>query len=535
MGARILIIDDSRILIETMIDVLSKQGYRMESRNDGASGWERLVAGAEQKAPMPDLVLLDLNMPGVDGLTLLSRLRADERFALLPVIILTVEADSEIRLQALRAGANDYLQKPVQHLELLARVKTLLGWRLAERVQRQRMEHLIEAGTDLLSTLDLDNVLQRVIQAAIVEMDAESASIWIYDSGGALVCRAASGENADRLMGTRMAPGAGITGWTLQHRQPVLVAHAQADPRFQPAQNELGGLQARGIIAVPLLVRQSPIGTLQAVNKKEDTFSPADLAWMEVLASLAASAIANAQLFQALRRRTFQLQARNEELDAFAHTVAHDLKSPLAHIVGFAETLEHDYPELSNEELLRSLHTMAQSGRKMNRIVEELLLLAGVRKARIEAKPLNMDKIVTEAIKRLADMVRQYAPEITAPETWPVALGYAPWVEEIWVNYLSNAFKYGGWPPRVELGASVQSDGMIRFWVRDNGPGLPPQAQARLFTPFTRLRQVHLKGHGLGLSIVRRIAEKLDGQVGVESNVGEGSVFTFTLPAASDD
>jgi two-component system sensor histidine kinase/response regulator len=116
---------------------------------------------------------------------------------------------------------------------------------------------------------------------------------------------------------------------------------------------------------------------------------------------------------------------------------------------------------------------------------------------------------------------------------WPVALGYAPWVEEVWINYLSNAFRYGGRPPRLELGAEAQPDGRVRFWVRDNGAGLTPEDQARLFTPFTRLDQVQVKGHGLGLSIVRRIVEKLGGQVGVESQIGQGSTFSFTLPGVA--
>ena len=100
----------------------------------------------------------------------------------------------------------------------------------------------------------------------------------------------------------------------------------------------------------------------------------------------------------------------------------------------------------------------------------------------------------------------------------------------MWVNYLSNGIKYGGRPPRVELGATVQPDGMVRFWVRDNGPGILLEEQARLFTLFTRLDQVQVKGHGLGLSIARRIVEKLGGQVGTESEIGQGSVFSFTLP-----
>jgi two-component system sensor histidine kinase/response regulator len=142
-----------------------------------------------------------------------------------------------------------------------------------------------------------------------------------------------------------------------------------------------------------------------------------------------------------------------------------------------------------------------------------------------------MASIVAEAQQRLAHMIEEHQAEIILPDTWPVALGHGPWVEEVWVNYLNNAIKYGGQPPHVELGATKQPDGMVRFWVRDNGPGLRPEEQARLFTPFTRLDQVRTKGHGLGLSIVGRIVEKLGGQVGVESEVGRGSVFTFTLPA----
>jgi len=105
-------------------------------------------------------------------------------------------------------------------------------------------------------------------------------------------------------------------------------------------------------------------------------------------------------------------------------------------------------------------------------------------------------------------------------------------VEEIWINYLDNAIKYGGSPPRVELSAERQADGMVRFQVHDNGKGLSPAAQARLFLPFERLGQSAAGGYGLGLSIVQRIAERLNGHVAVESQIGRGSTFSFTLPAA---
>jgi two-component system, sensor histidine kinase and response regulator len=170
----------------------------------------------------------------------------------------------------------------------------------------------------------------------------------------------------------------------------------------------------------------------------------------------------------------------------------------------------------------------------MDSIIKELLLLAEVRKTGIELQPLHMGSIVQEARCRLANVIdsthAEFLPAVISE--WPVARGYAPWVEEVWANYLSNAMKYGGQPPRLELGAIALQDGMVRFWVRDNGRGIPPEQCARLFTPFTRLDPDRAAGHGLGLSTVRRIVEKLGGQVAVESVAGEGSVFSFTLPAA---
>jgi PAS domain S-box-containing protein len=246
---------------------------------------------------------------------------------------------------------------------------------------------------------------------------------------------------------------------------------------------------------------------------------------------------ARKEMEDALRRRTLELQSRNEELDAFAHTVAHDLQNPLGLVVGFAELLEQEHGSMAAEQVSKSLHTIARNGRKMSSIIAELLLLSSVRRTDVGGAPLDMASIVREAQQRLAGMIEAEGAEIVLPDAWPVAWGHAPWVEEVWVNYLSNAIWYGGRPPRVELGAEARTDGMISFWVRDNGPGIKPEEQARLFAPFTQLGQARGEGHGLGLSIVRRIVDKLGGQVWVESDglPGEGSVFAISLPSADGE
>ncbi len=248
---------------------------------------------------------------------------------------------------------------------------------------------------------------------------------------------------------------------------------------------------------------------------------------------------------EALRSYAEQLAAQNAELDAFAHTVAHDLKNPLSIMLGHARLLKSTYTTASPEMLGKSIQAITKSGDKLNNIIDELLLLASVRKQEVTAVPLTMAEIVQSALDRLASVIQAKRAKISSPEPadWPMAMGYAPWIEEVWANYLSNALKYGGEPPHVELGYTrldaypeteepQQPTSHVQFWVCDHGPGLTQDAQSKLFTGFTRLDQVRATGHGLGLSIVRRIVDKLNGTVGVESKPGEGSCFYFTLPSA---
>jgi PAS domain S-box-containing protein len=224
-----------------------------------------------------------------------------------------------------------------------------------------------------------------------------------------------------------------------------------------------------------------------------------------------------------------------EELDAFAHTISHGLDDPLVLVMGYAALLKEEAGLPDKWQYY--LDAIFRYSRKMNNIIDELQVLAGVRQAEVKLEPLNMARIVAEARQRLAYLIEEHQAQINAPESWPVALGYAPWVEQIWVNYISNGLKYGGRPPRLQLGATARSDGLVRFWVRDNGPGLTPEAQTHLFTPFTRLNQVRVAGQGLGLSIVQRLVERLGGQVAVESEgrPGQGAIFSFTLQQVGPD
>jgi len=219
------------------------------------------------------------------------------------------------------------------------------------------------------------------------------------------------------------------------------------------------------------------------------------------------------------------------ELNAYAHSVAHDLKNPVAIVMGYSDIMGTDYDDLSDEEMHKYLGIIHNTALKMQNIIDELLLLASVRsQGQVPTARLDLGAIAREAIARLENVVEETGGKITLSDGWPDALGHAPWVEEVWVNYISNALKYGGDPPVIEVGADGQADGMVRCWVRDNGEGIAKDDQPKLFGQFSRLDETRAEGHGLGLSIVQRIVEQLGGAVGVESEIGKGSTFFFTLP-----
>jgi signal transduction histidine kinase len=237
-----------------------------------------------------------------------------------------------------------------------------------------------------------------------------------------------------------------------------------------------------------------------------------------------------------------RVKERTAELDAFARTVAHDLKSPMGAISISAELLLetfHEYAaqptsKLNIGQIISLSEAIYRSASKSTEIIESLLLLSQVRASDVKIHPLNMAHLTAEALESVSFMINEHQAHINLPESWPMAYGYGPWVETVWVNYLTNALKYGGPTPQISLGGHNKNQDFACFWVEDNGSGIPVEAQKNLFVEFTRLNHTRSSGHGLGLAIVRRIIEKLGGQVGVESGLNQGSRFYFTLPTQAN-
>lgn len=191
---------------------------------------------------------------------------------------------------------------------------------------------------------------------------------------------------------------------------------------------------------------------------------------------------------------------------------------------------------LGNVEEATMRHYIAEasaSARRLKDIIDVMLVLAGVRRQHVVPVALDMASIVAESVDRLDHLLRKHSAVFHHPAAWPAAVGHAPWVTEVWLNFISNAAKYGGFAPQISVGGELGSDGCTsRFWVKDHGLGLDAAAQPEMFVPSTRISTIPAKGHGLGLSVLRRIVEKLGGKVGVESQPGAGARFWFELPSS---
>ncbi|ALG67014.1 sensor histidine kinase [Beggiatoa leptomitoformis] len=360
----ILIVDDVPANVGILFEFLSENGFEVLVARNG----ENALQIAE--SIHPNLILLDIMMPGIDGFETCQYLKANPKTADIPVIFMTALADTVDKIKGLELGAVDYVTKPFHQEEVLARINTHLTIR---QLQQQ---------------LEINNA------------------------------------------------------------------------------------------------------ELAAKNRA--------------------------------------LHEKNSELDAFAHTVAHDLKNPLSAIIGLTDLLLNTNTQLS-PQALNYLKIMFKTGEKMVDIINGLLLLARISKEQVQQEPLNMQVIVESVQHRLMQLFLSHQGQIILPERWETAVGYPQWVEEVWANYMSNALKYGGKPPCLELG-STREGNFVRFWVKDNGNGLTAEAQSKLFAAFSRVTTGTEEGHGLGLSIVQRIINKLGGEIGVESELNKGSTFYFTLP-----
>ena len=231
--------------------------------------------------------------------------------------------------------------------------------------------------------------------------------------------------------------------------------------------------------------------------------------------------------------RTEQLLAANKDLESFSYSVSHDLRSPLRHISSFVSLLQEHMAGSQDEEALRYLATIANSARHMSLLIDGLLSFARLGRAAVTMIEVDVAALVEAVVNQLEHDTSNRSVEWVIPADLPMVFGDALLLREVWTNLLGNALKYSR-PrehARIEVSWSVDPALGYIFSVTDNGVGFDPKHAQKLFGVFQRLhRASEFEGTGIGLALAQRILERHGGSIWAESRLGEGSVFSFSLP-----
>jgi len=514
------------------VQMLASQEYELVEAVLGDEG-VRLYAERQ-----PDLVLLDAMMPHPDGFEVCRSLREQYGVACAPILMVTSLDDRESVEKAFEAGAFDYVTKPFSRTVLRNRIARLLEVRHAQRSIEERnfvLESLNLITRVASTTIDLSERMSKVAHVLGFNLDVPYVFVYTVEPT-AKTRRWVAGyvaETARQIAPTHSEslPLDDETWAWLQTPERYFVGQVAALPPTKKQQH-YAQLGVQTVALAPLITLGGEmIGYLEFwEDRRQRELSPAQAMSMVPVAREVATLMNTAILYARLQSYSAELEARNQELDAYNHTIAHDLKNPLSSILSYSWLVRQQLGKES--KLIDYLDRVIKNSERMAQMIDQLLQMAQLRHAAAEAKPIDVLPLVKSALERVEHQVEKAGIVVNVPDELPLCVAHAPWIEEVFANLIANAIKYRGSnpQPRINISGMVQG-GQVRYAVQDNGVGIQSSDQERLFQMFSRLENnTEVKGFGLGLSIVKRIVTKLNGQVGVESSPDTGSTFWFTLP-----
>lgn len=330
-SAHILVVDDEPEIAESLADLLNRaEGYDVTIARNGREAIAFLESAADL-ATVVDLVLLDVRMPGMSGPEVLQWLRNHSELKYTRVIMLTAAAGNEEKVEALSAGADDYITKPYYPQELLARVKTLLrSQQMEKQLQRQseRLVTLNRVSREVTTNLTTKEVLTVAVQGVFAVLGVELAAVYMAETNrGYLRCWQLFAP-AHELAAASMEPvpfGRGVIGLVYSQRKSLCLDNPSTDPRFRDDLDAPRTVAARSLLATPLSTRGSPVGVLVAINSADERFSDVDRSLFTSLASAVSRALEITWLFQNVRSRQQELLESRNTLQAVIDGILHPI------------------------------------------------------------------------------------------------------------------------------------------------------------------------------------------------------------------
>ena len=407
------------------------------------------------------------------------------------------------------------------------------------------LQALGEVGQAVSSTLDLETVLTRIASHAVQLSGADGGAIYEYDVATQEFQLRGSHqiekELVDALRSSPIQLGWGAVGQAATTQAPVEVAdildeREYAATRFRPMLRQLG---YRSLLAVPLLREGRIMGGLTIYRRSTGSFSTEIIKLLETFATQSVLAIQNARLFREIEEKSKQIEAANRHKSEFLANMSHELRTPLNAIIGFSEVLgERMFGEL-NEKQAEYTDDILSSGRHLLSLINEILDLSKVEAGRMELELATFD--LPLAIDNARTFVRERATkhgislDVTVDDRLGDFVGDERKIKQILLNLLSNAVKFTPEGGRIGINAR-QADGSVEISVSDTGIGISPEDQAQIFEEFRQVGGDYAhkrEGTGLGLTLAKKFVELHGGKIWVESEVGKGSTFSFTLPERS--
>ncbi len=409
----------------------------------------------------------------------------------------------------------------------------------------EELKALGEVGQAVSSTLDLETVLTRIASHAVQLSGADGGAIYEYDEATQEFQLRGSHqiekELVDALRASPIQLGGGAVGQSAVSREPVQVTDVlderqYATARFRPM---LGRLGYRSLLAVPLLREDRIMGGLTIYRRRTGSFSPEVINLLQTFATQSVLAIQNARLFREIEDKSKQIEAANRHKSEFLANMSHELRTPLNAIIGFSEVLgERLFGEL-NEKQAEYTDDILSSGRHLLSLINEILDLSKVEAGRMELELAEFD--LPLAIDNARTFVRERATkhginlDVTVDERLGDFVGDERKIKQVLLNLLSNAVKFTPEGGRIGINAR-QADGSVEISVSDTGIGIAPEDQPKIFEEFRQVGSDYahkVEGTGLGLTLAKKFVELHGGKIWVESEVGKGSTFSFTLPERS--
>jgi signal transduction histidine kinase/DNA-binding NarL/FixJ family response regulator len=481
-----------------------------------------------------DLILSDSSVPEFTGHAAFEI--AKKKCPDIPFILVSANTNPEESATYLNEGVVDCISKnQLWRLVPIAR-RAIAGGAIQNlsetRLERhnQAMERLVKVVQELSLARSLDEITA-IVRVAARELTGADGATFVLREGDMTFY---ADEDAIQPLwkGRRFPVNLCIGGWCMEHKQQVIIEDVYGDKRipyeaYQPT-------FIKSLVMVPIR-KEAPIGAIGNYWATPHLATVEEISLIQALADTTSVAIENVQVYKELekrvRDRTAQLEAANQELETFAYTLSHDLRSPLSAIDGYSSLLLSEYANQLDERAKLFLNRLCVASDRMNAQIEHMLSLHQLSQTEIQSQAVNLSKIAQETLANLKANEPNRQVETTIQEGL-VVYGDSILLRVVLENLLSNAWKYTSkrQEAKIEFGAVLESESLPKFYVRDNGAGFNMTYAQKLFRPFQRMHsQKEFSGTGIGLASVQRIVQKHGGQIWAEAAVDRGATFYFTL------